>query len=94
VVWDRLTANRGHAVQAFLRRNRGVHLEFLPPYAPELNPVELLWAYLKGNPLANYAPAEVAALHRVARRAIRSLQPRYAMLRAFLAGTPLSLSSS
>ena len=94
VVWDRLTAHRGHRVHAFVRRTRGVHLEFLPPYAPELNPVELLWAYLKGNPLANYAPADVADLHRVARRAIRRLQPRYALLRAFLAGTPLSLFSS
>lgn len=25
----------------------------LPPYAPELNPVENVWAYLRGNKLAN-----------------------------------------
>jgi len=26
---------------------------FLPPYSPELNPVERLWAYLRGHYLAN-----------------------------------------
>lgn len=31
VVWDRLRAHRGLMVQEFVRRHRGVHLEFLPP---------------------------------------------------------------
>ena len=31
----------------------------LPPYAPELNPVELIWGYTKRNPLANFAPVEL-----------------------------------
>ncbi len=31
----------------------------LPPYAPELNPVELIWGYAKTNPLANFAPLEL-----------------------------------
>ena len=25
----------------------------LPPYSPELNPVENIWAYLRGNKLSN-----------------------------------------
>jgi len=94
VVWDRLNAHRGDVVQHYLRRCSAVHLEFLPPYAPELNPVELLWGNLKGNPLANYAPADVADIHRVAHRALRRLRRRYPLLRAFLAGTPLPLFSS
>ena len=31
-------------------------LAFLPPYAPELNPVEYLWAWLKRHALANFCP--------------------------------------
>jgi len=31
-----------------------------PPYAPDLNPVELLWSYLKYGRLANFAPDTVA----------------------------------
>ena len=34
----------------------GIQLAFLPPYAPELNPVEYLWAWLKRHALANYCP--------------------------------------
>src|SRR5205814_3632798 len=31
-------------------------LENLPAYAPELNPVEALWNYIKYDQLANFAP--------------------------------------
>ncbi len=30
-----------------------ISLVFLPPYAPELNPMENVWAYLRANKLAN-----------------------------------------
>ena len=32
---------------------KNISLLHLPPYAPELNPVENLWAYLRGNKLSN-----------------------------------------
>jgi hypothetical protein len=35
---------------------------FLPPYSPELNPVERLWAYLKSHYLSNRAFADYDAL--------------------------------
>jgi transposase len=35
---------------------------FLPPYSPELNPVERLWAYLKSHFLSNTAHADYQAL--------------------------------
>ena len=35
---------------------------FLPPYAPELNPIERLWAYLKSHCLSNRAYADYQAL--------------------------------
>lgn len=30
-----------------------ISLLYLPPYSPELNPVENVWAYLRGNKLSN-----------------------------------------
>ena len=36
-----------------LRVPDNVTLLHLPPYAPELNPVENVWAYLRGNKLSN-----------------------------------------
>lgn len=89
VVWDRLRAHRGRVVQRFLRRARRIHVELLPPYAPELNPSELVWSYLKLNPLANYAPTNTAELHATARRHLRRLRRRYGLLRSFLHATPL-----
>jgi hypothetical protein len=40
IVWDRLNAHRSRLVRAYVERRQRVTLEFLPPYAPELNPVE------------------------------------------------------
>ena len=36
-----------------LRVPGNITLLHLPPYSPELNPVENVWAYLRGNKLSN-----------------------------------------
>ena len=36
-----------------LRLPDSITLLYLPPYSPELNPVEIVWAYLRGNKLTN-----------------------------------------
>ena len=44
LVWDRLPAHRSRLVGEFLHSVKGqIAIEYLPPYAPELNPVEYLW---------------------------------------------------
>lgn len=62
VVWDRGPNHKGPVVRAFLRRNRRVRLEMLPPYAPELNPVEQVWGWLTYGELANFVPDGLAEL--------------------------------
>jgi transposase len=62
VVWDGNTNHRGKAVRAFLRRNKRLWLERLPGYAPELNPVEAVWAWLKYGKLANFIPESTQEL--------------------------------
>src|SRR5450432_961351 len=45
IVWDGLPGHRSHAVREFVQQQRGrLWLEYLPGYAPELNPVEYLWS--------------------------------------------------
>ncbi len=56
VVWDRGGNHKGPLVRAFLRRNRRLRLELLPAYAPDLNPVEQVWGWLKYGRLANFVP--------------------------------------
>jgi transposase len=64
---------------------------YFPPYAPELNPVEYVWGYLKSNPLANLACPEVGLLAASSRRHTRSLQHKPDLLRSFVRRSPLSL---
>lgn len=42
-----------HRTGGSLRVPSNVTLLRLPPYSPELNPVEQVWAYLRGNKLSN-----------------------------------------
>ena len=56
VVWDGGPHHKGPVVRAFLRRNRRLRLERLPPYAPDLNPVEFVWGWLKYGELSNHVP--------------------------------------
>ena len=91
VVWDRLNAHRSKRVRAFVARRTRFHLEFLPPYAPDLNPVEYAWCWLKTNPLANYAPKNAAELAQTARGQGYRLKRRQPMLWSFIEHSPLSL---
>jgi len=46
VVMDNLGSHKGKAVRRAIRR-AGAHLIFLPPYSPDLNPIEQVFAKLK-----------------------------------------------
>lgn len=91
LVWDRLQAHRARIVQAFLASQSHVRSCYLPPYAPELNPVEYLWAYLKNNPLANAPFFDANELADQARTHTRSLQYQPTILRSFVLHSPLPL---
>ena len=54
VIWDGAAIHRSQCVKAVLTASAGrLWLEKLPAYAPELNPVEYLWAHLKEHQIAN-----------------------------------------
>jgi transposase len=46
VVLDNLSSHKGTAVRRAIR-DAGAHLLFLPPYSPDLNPIEMVFAKLK-----------------------------------------------
>ena len=46
VVLDNLGSHKGKAVRNMIR-NAGAHLMFLPPYSPDLNPIEQVFAKIK-----------------------------------------------
>ena len=65
VVWDGGSNHKGPLVRALLSQYPRLHLERLPAYAPELNPVEMIWSYLKYGRMANFVPEDVARVNRV-----------------------------
>ena len=48
VILDNLAAHKSEKAKAILR-NRGAWFLFLPPYSPDLNPIELAFAKLKAH---------------------------------------------
>jgi putative transposase len=60
VIWDRLAAHRSKLVCAYITdQTHWLRVESLPPYAPELNPVEQMWANLCAREFANYASDDI-----------------------------------
>ena len=65
----------------------------LPPYAHELNPVELVWSHLKRS-LANLAKRNLAQLIALVTTRLKRMQCRPALLDGFLASAGLAASCS
>jgi transposase len=91
VVWDSARPHLARKVEAFLYRHLRLYLEYFPPYAPEPNPVEYAWGYLKANPLAQHPPTVPSGLAATARRSGRSLQRKPKLLRSFVRHSSLFL---
>jgi transposase len=68
-------------------------VERLPPYAPELNPVEALWASLKAIELANLTSPTLGEVIEQAHRGITRIRATPHLTYSFLRHTGLSVSS-
>jgi transposase len=83
LVLDRWSVHQA-GVQRLLRRFRKrVQIEWLPAYAPELNPVEQVWNRTKYTDLANYVPDDIVSLGREVAHSIRQTRSQQALLRSF-----------
>jgi transposase len=84
LVWDRSQTHRGRVVKEFVARQRDrIELEYLPAYAPELNPVEYIWGYWKHHELPNFCPHDFSQLSYQARRALKRMRRRPPLVMAF-----------
>ncbi|NGO44096.1 IS630 family transposase [Streptomyces sp. YC419] len=90
VVWDRLSTHISKAMQTLVAERDWLSVVLLPGYAPDLNPVEGMWAHIKRS-LANLAARTLGELETLLRRRLKTLQYRHRVLGGFLAGTGLTL---
>ena len=94
LLWDGLSSHWSHKMRAHLATQRDwLTVERLPAYAPELNPVEFLWANLKGKgaELANFAGDTIAEVADQAQQGVQRVCDSDSLVVGFLAHTGLSL---
>jgi transposase len=91
IIWDGLGTHKSRLVRQWLEAQEGeVQVEFLPPYAPELNPVEQIWNYLKNREIANLCASHLSEVSDLARRRLKSMQRRSSLIRSFWRQTELA----
>jgi transposase len=89
VVWDGGSNHKGPLIRELLGRCPRLHLERLPAYAPDLNPVEMIWSHLKYGLLCNFVPRHVRHLDRVVKSHLTELARTPSLIRALWAGSRL-----
>ena len=91
IVWDQIAIHYARPVMAYLNKHRKIVVEPFPPYAPELNPVDYVWAYVKHSRLPNFIPRNLDDLRKRITQEFRRLQRRPDLLKAFFIHTGLRL---
>lgn len=87
IIWDGAPIHRGQPIKDFLAHGaaKRIHLEQLPGYAPDLNPVEGIWNYLKCRELGNVCCRTFAELDIALRRAKERLRHKRQVIRSSIA---------
>jgi hypothetical protein len=91
LVWDNLSGHRSGRMRRAIAARAWLEVEYLPAYAPELNPAEGAWAHLRATALANLAALSFVELAAAVRGGLRRIQRRPDLVAAFLAHTGLQL---
>jgi transposase len=92
MIWDRSPIHRRAEVGEFLAQvGRAVDLEILPPYAPDLNPVEWMWKHLKQVELRNLVCWDLEMLHMELHLALGRLRQKSHLVPSFFEGAGLEL---
>jgi transposase len=94
VIWDGSPIHKGH-VRTFLAEGgaRQIHLEQLPPYAPDLNPGEGVWQYLKNVEMRNLCCRNLVYLRTELGLAIKRMRRKPRLITACFAAAGLPLEN-
>lgn len=91
LVLDRWSVHRAAVRPLRARFGRWLQVEWLPPYAPELNPVEQVWSHSKYADLANFLPNDLDALAGGVIDSLADIATTPALLRSFFRHSGLTL---
>jgi transposase len=91
LIWDRGRAHRAKNVQLWLANRKRIVVEWLPPYAPDLNPMECVWSRITYGDLANFAADDLSTLEHAVATSLCRTQSRRELFLGFFQGAELTL---
>jgi transposase len=91
LIWDNLNVHKAAGLREFAAWHDWLTISYLPPYAPDLNPVEGIWSLLRRGWLY-VAFSSPEHLIQLIRRGLRQIQYRSELIDGCLAETGLTIS--
>jgi transposase len=84
LVVDGHPAHKANLVKKYLRGLKGrLELHFLPPYAPDLNPDEFVWSYMKTNGVSKKPLKQNESLQKRIEQDLAALAKNRSLVRSF-----------
>jgi transposase len=90
LLWDAIPIHLAAPVKHFLHHHQTIVTELFPRYAPDLNPVDKIWFYVKFDCLPNFAPLHLSDLRGQVQRELRRLRHQPKILKSLFQMTNLS----
>ena len=91
LVVDRWSVHRCAAKRLRTHFGKRIHVEWLPAYAPDLNPDEQVWNRTKYSDLANFIPDDATHLGLAVADSLRRTRRQQKLLRSFFQHAKLPL---
>lgn len=91
LIWDNLNVHKAAELREFAAARDWLAIYYLPPYAPDLNPVEGIWSPLRRGWLSNIAFTTPEHLIQRIRRGLRHIQYPSHLTDGCLAETGLTI---
>lgn len=81
VVMDQARPHIAKTVKDYIAKQRRLHVFYLPPRSPELNPDEKIWNHLKNEELKAHRAKTVDELEKLIRKKLRRLSQNQSLVR-------------
>jgi len=91
LVWDRSGPHRRAAKLLLAEQPKWMHIEWLPPYAPDLNPTEQCWNHSKNVDLGNLLADDTDELSVAVCKSFAKQRNNQPLLRSFFKTAKLKL---
>lgn len=88
IIEDNAPCHKAKKVKMFVEKNKKKLAVYnIPPYSPELNPDEHVWAYLKEHKLKSHQAKNTAELKKLVRKKMHGIARKKSLIHSFFVGT-------